>query len=356
MLIKFPRLTHQPLLPISPSIKMLSNLSLFQTYQKTIIVAMVCLLLCSNSAYGRYTIRNTKLTLKFNNLPIGFIPQQDASPTPMKDINTVLSQGAIGINNSYRSATYGWYAQVYPGLPFKGEQLLKIKDDVIQSGAIFETAIMPLRSYDGFTAQNPSQAIAVAKVLQQFTQAGVQVRLRFGHEMNYYGNPTGGQYIYNNDTAAFKEAFKQMSIAAKQYCQNKVQMVFNPNWGSLTDIDRWAPDPSTYDLIALDYYAQSKNSLNVDKYISIVQPFYQKYGQNGAKPYIIAETSLQFNSTIDDRLQWLRTLSDPKLRQTLKSLQSLTWFNLNKDYPFDIVYPPSNPANAPIIKMVKNGK
>ena len=322
-----------------------------------ILAAMVCLLMCNDFVLGRsiskYTVRNTKLTFKLNDLPIGFIPQQDASPTPMADINTVLSQGAKGVGNTFRSATYGWYAQVYPGLPFKGEQILKIKDDVIKSGAIFEIAIMPLRSYDGFTAQNPSQAIAVAKVLQQFTQAGIQVRLRFGHEMNYYGNPTGGEYIYSNDTTAFKEAFKQMSIAAKQYCQDKLQMVFNPNWGNLTEIDRWAPDPSTYSLIALDYYAQSRATLTVQRYLSVVQPFYQKYGQNGAKPYIIAETSLQFNSTIDDRLQWLRTLSDPSLRRTLKSLQSLTWFNLNKDFPFDIVYPPSNSsANAPVIKMV----
>ncbi|PWN32426.1 uncharacterized protein FA14DRAFT_125500 [Meira miltonrushii] len=319
---------------------------------------MVCLLLCSKPVSGRSirtdTVQNTTLTFKLNDLPIGFIPQHDASPTPMADINTVLSQGAKGVGNTYRSATFGWYAQVYPGLPFKGEQLLKIKDDVIKSGAIFEIAIMPLRSYDGFTAQDPSQAIAVAKVLQQFTQAGVQVRLRFGHEMNYYGNPTRGEYIYSNDTGAFKEAFKQMSIAAKQYCQDKAQMVFNPNSGSLAEIDSWAPDPSTYSMIALDYYAPSRKSLSVANYLSVVQPFYQKYGQNGSKQYIIAETSLQYNSTIDDRLRWLLVLSDPKIRQTLKSLQSLTWFNLNKDFPFEIVYPPSDPANAPLIKMVSS--
>lgn len=335
---------------------MLSSQIFSHTYQKAILVAMVCLFLCSDSVSGRsikkYTVRNTQLTFALNKLPIGFIPQQDASPTPMADINNVLSQGAKDVGTTYRSATYGWYAQVYPGLPFKGEQLLKIKDDVIKSGAIFETAIMPLQSYDGFTAQDPSQAIAVAKVLQEFTQAGVKIRLRFGHEMNYYGNPTKGEYIYSNDTVAFKEAFRQMSIAAKQYCHDKVQMVFNPNWGSLAEIDNWAPDPSTYSMIALDYYAPSRDSLTVPSYLSVVQPFYQKYGHNGAKQFIIAETSLHFNSTIDDRLQWLRVLSDPKLRKTLKSLQSLTWFNLDKDYPYEIAYPPSDPANDPLIKMV----
>lgn len=336
---------------------MLSRQLLLQTCQKALFVAMVCLLLCgSNPASGRsienFIARETASTFKLNNLPIGFIPQHDASPTPMADINFVLSQTAKdGSKTTFRSATYGWYAQVYPGLPFKGEQLLKIKDDVIKSGAIFETAIMPLRSYEGFTAQNPSQAIAVAKVLQQFTKAGVQIRLRFGHEMNYYG-ASGKDKIYSNDTIAFKEAFKQMSIAAKKYCQNNVQMVFNPNEGNLTEIDRWAPDPSTYSLIALDYYAPTKASLTVQSYLSVVSPFYQKYGQNGKKPFIICETSIRWNSTIDDRLQWLRILSDPSLRKTLPSLQSLTWFNLKKDYPFDIIYPPKSIANAPFVKMM----
>ena len=60
--------------------------------------------------------------------------------------------------------------------------------DVVTSGAVFVPAIMPT----GLTFSEISTEIAsdIANVLNEFTSKGVEVWLRFAHEMNYYVTPT----------------------------------------------------------------------------------------------------------------------------------------------------------------------
>lgn len=84
-----------------------------------------------------------------------------------------------------KSATYGRYAQTHAGILFDGSQLLEVLDDVVASGAVFQPAVMPVHSWQGFTWDDTSQAVAVALVMQQFIDAGVEVWLRFAHEANY---------------------------------------------------------------------------------------------------------------------------------------------------------------------------
>jgi hypothetical protein len=88
-----------------------------------------------------------------------------------------------------KHATFGYYAQVHEGVPFDGSQLLDIMDDLKQSGAIFEPAVMPL-SWAGFTREDNSQAIRVAQVMRQFTDEGIEVRLRFAHEVGPHLAPS----------------------------------------------------------------------------------------------------------------------------------------------------------------------
>ena len=56
--------------------------------------------------------------------------------------------------------------------------------DVINSGAVFIPAIMPT----GLTFSQVTDTIAqqIASVLEKFTDEGVEVWLRFAHEVNYY--------------------------------------------------------------------------------------------------------------------------------------------------------------------------
>ena len=62
--------------------------------------------------------------------------------------------------------------------------------DVISSGAVFQPAIMPT----GLSFSEVTSDIAndIAKVVRQYTDRGIEVWLRFAHEMNYYA--TTGQY------------------------------------------------------------------------------------------------------------------------------------------------------------------
>jgi hypothetical protein len=45
---------------------------------------------------------------------------------------------------------------------------------------------MPVYGWGGLTSDDDTQALQTVKVLQQFVDAGIEVYLRFGHEMVSY--------------------------------------------------------------------------------------------------------------------------------------------------------------------------
>jgi hypothetical protein len=45
---------------------------------------------------------------------------------------------------------------------------------------------MPTGGWQGLTASDNSQAVNIAKVMKQFTDEGIEVWLRFAHEVNWY--------------------------------------------------------------------------------------------------------------------------------------------------------------------------
>ena len=92
--------------------------------------------------------------------------------------------------NSRRRLTqpsYGRYSQMGSTTSYTGDQLLSVIDDVVSSGAVFVPSIMP----EGLTFAQISTDIAsdIANVLNQFTSKGVEVWLRFAHEVNCYAKP-----------------------------------------------------------------------------------------------------------------------------------------------------------------------
>lgn len=70
------------------------------------------------------------------------------------------------------------------GLPYTGQQYDSIEADVVQSGAVFIASIMPNKVR--FSDITPTVAGQIAGVLERFTSQGVEVWLRFAHEMNWY--------------------------------------------------------------------------------------------------------------------------------------------------------------------------
>lgn len=91
----------------------------------------------------------------------------------MADLNAKLSA---------KASTYGWYSQI-TSTTYNGDQLTEVLDDVVSSGAVFQPAVMPYINFDEIDSNVASQVIGV---LEKFTSQGVEVWLRFGHEMNYY--------------------------------------------------------------------------------------------------------------------------------------------------------------------------
>lgn len=103
------------------------------------------------------------------------------------------------------TAAQGWYAQAQSGTLFDGSQFSYRKDQIL-SGGVFQPAVMPTGGWWGLTSNDnqqvsclgaafvrgdgsltarlsPSQAVAICKVMKEYTDAGVEVWLRFAHEV-----------------------------------------------------------------------------------------------------------------------------------------------------------------------------
>ncbi|PWN18248.1 hypothetical protein BCV69DRAFT_238523, partial [Microstroma glucosiphilum] len=262
--------------------------------------------------------------LAVESLALGFVPDYTLNTTaPLGDLNQALK--ASGFANA---STYGWYAQTYPSKIWDGAQLLNIKDDIVASGAILEAAVMPEEAWTGYTASNNSQAKAVAQVMKQFTDAGVTVRLRFAHEMNYYTTANGGSRYAGGPTAVadFQEAFYQVSVACQEIAP-AVKLVYCPSMASLSEYEIWAPNASTYDYVAVDYYPTDAAAATVKSYLSTIKPFHDKFTDGTGKRFIIAEAGLHYNTTATNRVAWLQDLTSSQMKAGLPNMVSVTWYN-----------------------------
>jgi hypothetical protein len=59
-------------------------------------------------------------------------------------------------------------------------------DDIKACGSIFQPAVMPTKGWTGLTADNNPQALSIATIMEKFTDEGIEVWLRFAHEVNWY--------------------------------------------------------------------------------------------------------------------------------------------------------------------------
>jgi hypothetical protein len=110
-----------------------------------------------------------------NGVAFGFLPADG-------DRGISYSMAQIDSTLGAKASTYGVYSQI-TSASYDGNQLLNRLGDVVSSGAVFQPAVMPTIPFNQIT---PSIASQVASVLSQFTSRGVEVWLRFGHEMNWY--------------------------------------------------------------------------------------------------------------------------------------------------------------------------
>lgn len=262
--------------------------------------------------------------IKLGGLPIGFIPDVGS------DGGNV--QTMVGINGLLagrgRSYAYGFYDQTAYGTIYDGSKLLANAPDIYASGAILEASIMPVGSWGGYTLTDNSQATAVCNVMKKFTDAGVEVRLRFAHEVNYY--VTTGEYAPGNDmgVSEFKTAWAQVSAACKSIAP-AVKMWYCPNAANLTVYETYLPDNfnSTVQMIGVDYYPPSNALATAPNYIQTVKPFHDKYSSSSV-PFVIAEAGTHArDASIQDRIAWLQVLTGEQVTSALPNLESITWYN-----------------------------
>lgn len=258
--------------------------------------------------------------MKQNNLYLGFLPDDGSSGgsrTTMAQLNAALGS---------RSAGYGWYAQATSGTTFDGSQLLAVIDDVKACNCVFQPAVMPTGGWKGLTENDNSQAVAIAKVMKQFTDEGIPVWLRFAHEMNYY--QTDGTYQGTADD--FKKGWAAVAAAVKSIAP-EVQMWWTPNVASAENYAQYEPDDlSTVDLVGVDYYPKE---LSGSDFVDTMQAFHDKYAVDG-RMFAIGETGLGWAGSIDDKFKWLAEIVAAK--SSMPQFLSMSWFNFQKEYDYKV--------------------
>ena len=223
-----------------------------------------------------------------------------------------------------KASTYGWYAQIKSS-KFDGSQLLAVKDDVVASGAVFVASIMPSVNFNEITE---GVANDVANVLKQFTDEGVEVWLRFAHEMNWY--VVDG--TYHGTSADFITAWKRIYAAN---CANNahVKCFWSPNQAAAKDLRAWWPGPETVDIVGIDCYPRSGDDTSGNAlFEKLYAEFYDTYSAPYNLPFAIGETG----AGVGMKEEWLKQLvSQDKSRYP--NYVSMSWFEFDKEADFRIV-------------------
>ncbi|KAF5879177.1 putative glycoside hydrolase family 26 protein [Botrytis fragariae] len=253
-----------------------------------------------------------------NGVAFGFLPSdgyQVASPAyTMAQINSKLGG---------KASTYGWYAQISSST-FTGSQLLQCLDDVVASGAVFQPAVMPTIPFSQVTSSVASQ---VAGVLEQFTAKGVEVWLRFGHEMNYY--VTDG--IYHGTAAEFVTAWKNIHAAVSS--NPKIKMYWSPNVDtSSAPVAPYWPGASYVDVVGVDCYPTS-SPLSSSAFSGCYDNFYKTYSAAYNIPFAIGETGYAGSS---GNAAWIGQLVNQDMCEYPNYIAA-SWFEYDKEADFLIV-------------------
>ena len=247
--------------------------------------------------------------LKKNGIAVGWLPEA------VSDFKTITTN--LGSPGCY----FGQYSQI-TSTTYDDSQLTQVSTDDIQ-GAIFIASVQP---WIPFTQVDSSVASQVAASMKKFTDQGIEVYLRFGHEMNWYATPEGKDY--HGTAPDFVIAWK--NIAAAVADNPKVSMFWSPNnaGGDSSKLTAWWPGPETVDIVGIDIYPKSHVSFS-DAY----KDFHGTFAKAYDKPFIIGETGYS-SSSDDDKTYWLEQLSSPEAKSSLSNYVGFSWFEYNKEQKF----------------------
>ncbi|GAA5974721.1 hypothetical protein JCM11641_007239 [Rhodosporidiobolus odoratus] len=259
-----------------------------------------------------------------NGVAIGFLPDDGSGGGKAETIEMI--EAKLGM----KAAAQGWYAQAVADHPFDGSQFEARKDQIRNSDGVFQATVMPV-SWKGFTWEDNSQAIRVAKYLQRWVDLGKEVWLRFGHEVNYY--QLDG--TYQGTVHDFKLGWAVMAKARNDLAPD-VKMWYTPNFATLNVYDKFYPDdPKTVDLIGVDWYPHQTEKFDFAHGPADMKKFHDKYCNERVK-FAIGETGLGIKAPLEARLAWFQNILDAK--RVMPNMIAISWFNYYKDqYSYKIV-------------------
>ncbi|CBQ69705.1 conserved hypothetical protein [Sporisorium reilianum SRZ2] len=302
--------------------------------------------------------------LAVNGIAIGFYPDEgDAGghKAYLSDLNSALARSWSSSPSAPTITTVGWYAQTYPNEDFTGFQLMPLVDDIkreyVRCGGeyTYEASVMPFGSWAGYTPQDSAKAVQVARVMQGMLErsrigdgfAIAEIRLRFGHEANYYIRsglyppPTTADEGYDYRTAF--DTVAQACRDLEQCYSERIKLFWCPNIASSPDEYRtFLPSLHTIDYVGIDYYCPSPTSLNAADFIRKMRNVHDAFA-SPARPFILGETGLHFDladerSAMHAKLAWFGVVTGDEVRRRLRCMKGVSWFNYEKDRDYRVVW------------------
>jgi len=275
--------------------------------------------------------------LKYDRIFAGFLPDDGSgggSKMSMADINKLLPA---------KSAFYGRYAQVTQGKTFDGSQIRSVMDDVVASGGVLAASIMPYKTWDGLTDKDNRNAVAIAKFCAEMAKEhGVEVWLRFAHEMNWYQQDG----TYSGGIEDFQTGWRVLSAAIEEHAPD-TKMWWSPNVGSMDAYKKYYPKSGRVDLVGFDFYPKNSGDM---KFLEHAKAFHDEFTTDSIQ-MIQGETGLQYHASDEDKMEWVRQLSCKETQDALPNYIGWQWFNYQKyengkDLNFKIVEPKSGPSDG----------
>ena len=129
---------------------------------------------------------------------------------------------------------------------------------------------------DPLSSFNANMGSQIAGVLGQFTDLGLEVWLRFGHEMNYCFQE-GASPRHWGSAQDFINAWVTMYDAVST--NPAIKMWWSPNQDGNDDYDQYGPGPQYVDIVGFDCYPNQSSSLLSDQFDSCYQSFYESHSE-----------------------------------------------------------------------------
>ena len=227
-------------------------------------------------------------------------------------------ESALGVTTCFD----GQYGQITGTGPYtdSSNQLLPSLTQIVGGKTIFVASLMPsiaLSSVDSTVAGG------VANVMKQFTDKGIEVWLRFAHEMNWY--VTDG--TYKGSSSDFQQAWAAISSAVES--NDQVKMFWSPNEASAATIESggWFPTSGKVDLVGIDIYPNSQKTFG-----QVYGDFCKTFSIGKNIPFAIGETG----AGPDIKQYWLGQLAEGD-KSACPNYVGFSWFDYNKEQDFEVV-------------------